>query len=258
MAHEGAILSAVNAEIIAYMITVIIPNYNSSKYLSDTLQSVLNQTYKDFEIIVSDDGSTDGSLDIAKRFPVTVLPYPTNTGFAAAMNRGLHASNPQRPYILFPSSDDLLTKTSLETCVNTIHGYDLVCGQALTIGPNTTLQEAYALALTPPQKVRSLRGPAILMRRDVFQRYGLFDKRLRYKPDKELWVRLFGVDTGRTDRATFKTLDTILGYYRIRPDSHQQKFKLLTREQKAEILSTFDAIVQERLHNINDTNTEFL
>ena len=50
------------------MISVIIPNYNNSKYLEKCIESVLNQKYKDFELIIVDDGSTDNSIDIIKKY----------------------------------------------------------------------------------------------------------------------------------------------------------------------------------------------
>ncbi|MBF0518644.1 MAG: glycosyltransferase, partial [Nitrospirae bacterium] len=69
-------------------VTVIIPNYNGHTYLGDCLNSLRNQTYKKFEIIVVDNGSTDGSVDFIKEtFPeVRLISFNKNTGFSHACN----------------------------------------------------------------------------------------------------------------------------------------------------------------------------
>ena len=92
------------------MISVIIPVYNVEKYLNRCLQSVLNQTYTEFEVILIDDGSTDKSGEICdsvlsdKRCKVI---HQNNQGVSSARNRGLAASRGE--YILFVDPDDWLT-----------------------------------------------------------------------------------------------------------------------------------------------------
>lgn len=90
--------------------SIIIPSYNQKEYLPDAIESALAQTYKDIEIIVIDDGSTDGSLEIAKKYPVTVVQQ-SNRGLASARNTGI--MNASGDYILPLDADDML----LEDCV---------------------------------------------------------------------------------------------------------------------------------------------
>lgn len=74
--------------------SVIIPNWNGEKFLTQCLDSLAYQTYTDFETIIVDNGSTDSSLDIIARYPwVHVLQQDVNLGFAAAVNIGINASN---------------------------------------------------------------------------------------------------------------------------------------------------------------------
>lgn len=97
-------------------ISVIIPIYNVEKYLTECLDSVLNQTFKDFEIICVNDGSTDGSSDIINDYSqkyenITVI-NKENEGSGLARNTGLKHANGN--YVFFMDSDDYLAENALE------------------------------------------------------------------------------------------------------------------------------------------------
>lgn len=97
-------------------ISVIIPAYNSEKFISETLDSLLNQTMKDIEVIVVNDGSTDGTQKIIdlykKQSPVFKSITQENAGVSAARNNGLeHATG---DYVVFLDADDFFTPDSLE------------------------------------------------------------------------------------------------------------------------------------------------
>ena len=88
-------------------ISVVIPVYNKEKYVKETLQSVLNQDFNDFEIIIVDDGSTDKSLDIIKQFSASKIKIirQENQGVAIARNTGVAAANAE--IVAFLDADDL-------------------------------------------------------------------------------------------------------------------------------------------------------
>ena len=97
-------------------ISVIIGVYNAEKYLAETIESVINQTFKDWELILVDDGSTDNSQKIAKEFEekdqrIKILEKE-NGGRASAINFGLKKA--QGEYIAFLDADDLMPKERLE------------------------------------------------------------------------------------------------------------------------------------------------
>ncbi|MED1809722.1 CDP-glycerol glycerophosphotransferase family protein [Bacillus subtilis] len=109
-----------------YVVSVIIPIYNVGNILMDTLNSLLNQTLKSVEYILIDDGSTDNSPALMKKFAeqqdhVRIISQ-TNKGPAAARNRGL--VNAKGEYICFVDSDDILPADSLETLYNCAKKYD--------------------------------------------------------------------------------------------------------------------------------------
>lgn len=100
-------------------VSVIVPMYNSEKYIAILLESVLVQTLKDFELIIVDDGSTDKSCEIIESYKprfgnkLRLVHSPKNTGHPAEpRNRGLALSRGK--YVFFMDSDDALTKTSLK------------------------------------------------------------------------------------------------------------------------------------------------
>lgn len=110
-------------------ISIIIPVYNVEDYLRDCLNSLLAQTYTDFEVICVNDGSKDGSLKILKeyasKYPQFNLIDQENKGLSGARNTGVKAATGD--YIFFLDSDDWIEPYSLERLVAAIEGEDLVC-----------------------------------------------------------------------------------------------------------------------------------
>lgn len=96
-------------------ISVIIPIHNSSKHIEECLQSVINQTYKDIEIIVVDDASIDNSLELVKNIKdnrIKIIELKENVGAANARNKGIE--NATGHYICFLDSDDYWVLDKLE------------------------------------------------------------------------------------------------------------------------------------------------
>lgn len=95
--------------------SICIPNYNYARYIGETIQSVLNQTYTDFEIVVVDNASTDNSVEVVKSFNdprIKLFVNQYNVGFAPNLDRA--AQKASDPFIIMLSSDDLMRPTALE------------------------------------------------------------------------------------------------------------------------------------------------
>lgn len=123
------------------LISVIIPVYNVSNYIERCLQSVLEQTYKDIEIIVVDDASPDNSMVKAHRLlknvenNVKIVSHPSNRGLSAARNSGV--KNSTGDYLYFLDSDDEIPPTCIEALVSYIKedfSPDVIMGEMETIG----------------------------------------------------------------------------------------------------------------------------
>ena len=99
------------------LVSVIVPIYNSGKFLEQTIQSVLNQSFKDIELLLVDDGSTDCSLSICEKFAkddnrITLISQ-SNSGVSVARNNGLR--NAQGEYVYFLDSDDTIDSEFIRT-----------------------------------------------------------------------------------------------------------------------------------------------
>ncbi|MDP3948293.1 MAG: glycosyltransferase family 2 protein [bacterium] len=178
--------------------SVIIPNWNGSELLKDCLNSLAEQTFKNFEIILVDNGSTDNSLEYVKNhFPqVRVISLEKNFGFAKAINEGVKASNTE--YVVFLNNDTSVDKDwlkSLILCADShpevisvnskllnfydkkiIDGVGILInevGQARSIG----WQEKDKNQYNSEQYIFGATGGASLFRRDDLIKVGLFDER---------------------------------------------------------------------------------
>lgn len=91
--------------------SIIIPVYNVENYIEECLDSVANQTYKDYEVIIVNDGTKDNSMERAKQYPFTIINQK-NQGLSVARNEGVKIA--KGDYILFLDSDDYLQKDTLK------------------------------------------------------------------------------------------------------------------------------------------------
>jgi len=98
------------------LVSVVIPVYNSEKFLAESIESVLNQTFKNIEVITIDDGSTDKSLDILQQFSdkITIISQP-NQGLAVALNAGIKKIHGK--WFKWFSPDDVLYPEAIQTLV---------------------------------------------------------------------------------------------------------------------------------------------
>lgn len=105
----------------SYMVSIITPSYNSSQYISESINSVIGQTYDNWELILVDDYSSDNSVEIAKSFSslddrIRVVQLNRNSGAAIARNEGIKIASGR--YIAFLDSDDIWLPNKLDQQVN--------------------------------------------------------------------------------------------------------------------------------------------
>ncbi len=122
------------------LVSIIVPIYNTAEYLPACLDSIINQTYQNLEIILIDDGSTDNSREIAnnytKKDPRIKLVHQKNQGLSAARNTGIKNTTGQ--YITFVDSDDKIESQMIENMLNAIQktNANIVCCSFKEIFPN--------------------------------------------------------------------------------------------------------------------------
>lgn len=110
------------------LISVITPSFNSSKFIADTIESVINQTYENWEMIIVDDCSTDNTREILSSYAqkdgrINVIFLKENSGAGAARNRALEAAKGR--FITFLDSDDLWVPEKLQTQLEFMLGHDI-------------------------------------------------------------------------------------------------------------------------------------
>ena len=161
------------------LISVIIPAYNRERYLAETIKSVFAQTYRPIEIIVVDDGSTDGTADVARNFSEAVRYFfQPNSGCGSALNTGVKKA--EGDFLSFIGSDDLWTEKKLTLqmkALKTDSETDMVFGYVSHFySPDLGHRERERL-LCPTEKMPGYHAGTMLIRRKAFLRVGLFDSR---------------------------------------------------------------------------------
>ena len=103
-----------------YKVSVIIPNYNGKKYLKDCLDAMENQSFHDFEVLLIDNGSTDGSQEYVRTsYPwVKLISLKENTGFCGAVNQGIR--NSRSPYVILLNNDTIAENKFIEELIKEI------------------------------------------------------------------------------------------------------------------------------------------
>jgi glycosyltransferase involved in cell wall biosynthesis len=180
----------------APLITCVVPVYNGERFLAETIESILAQTHQPIEVIVVDDGSTDGTPEVTASFGNAVrCVRQANAGLAAARNTGIEHARGE--FVAFLDADDLWHPEKLARQMTRFQARpDLdLC---ITAFQNFWMPEAEAdeRRFRNHRIARPFAGyvvPALLARRSAFDRYGLFDPALRYSPGAPWFVRAIGM-----------------------------------------------------------------
>jgi len=188
-------------------ISVIIPVYNTEPYLKRSIQSVLDQTLKEIEIICIDDGSTDNSLNILNEFKkidnrITVIHFKENKGPSICRNTGINIANGE--FIGFTDSDDYVDKRYFENLYKYSKDKDIVIG---TFVRSTNDSEDYILH----KKLKKIQGYVwnSIFRRQFLDANNLrFPTNIRFKEDE-----IFRIECYNHDPKLFETPDEGIYYY---------------------------------------------
>lgn len=187
-------------------VSVIIPTYNRANFIGETIQSVLDQTFQDFEIIVVDDGSTDNTKEIIESFikksgKIKYL-YEKNSGTCAAP-RNVGFYNSTGKYLCFLDSDDLWLPEKLQKQIdffknsgNEKLGF-IDCGTLIINEHGKEIKNNYNFPKYQGNVYKDflkynfvLSPGSVLIKRSVLENIGLFDENLPSAEDWELWIRI--------------------------------------------------------------------
>ncbi|MEH2183441.1 glycosyltransferase family 2 protein [Nostoc sp.] len=191
-------------------VSVIIPSYNHEKYISETISSVLNQSYQDFEIVITDDYSSDNTIKIVKEFNdprIRLFCFPKNRGAAVAANNCIKEARGE--LIAMLSSDDIFTPDKLAKQVSYLEanpdvGAVFSYAHIIDDDGNDFNQENhfYKQIFIQPNRNRfewlnhfffkgnCLCHPSALVRQKCYIEVGQYDERFAQLPDFDFWIRL--------------------------------------------------------------------
>jgi len=176
------------------LVSVIIPVHNGERFIADAVNSVLSQRYPSIEIIIIDDGSTDGTEAVVRRLPCEVHYFKQGQqGPAAARNRGVRDASGD--YVAFLDVDDLWPEHMLRTCMDELRlrpDLDVVRGysQVMELDPATGTYEYRG----NPKESFPYSIASGVYRKRVFDRVGLFDKSLLFGEDTDWYHRARELD----------------------------------------------------------------
>lgn len=182
-----------------FFVSVIIPTYNRKDRLIKTINSVLAQDYQDYEIIIIDDGSIDGTSDYIKQyFPqVILLTHKTNQGVSAARNVGIEKA--QGNWIAFLDSDDLWHSNKLSQQIyylkqhpqyDICHSEEIWIKDGIRINPKKKHQKIAGNIYYKSVELCSISISTVILKKEIFNKVGLFDINLPACEDYDLWLRI--------------------------------------------------------------------
>jgi len=179
-------------------ISVIIPTFNRKDLVTRAIESVVNQTLQPYELIVIDDGSTDGTSEIIKsEFPQIKYIWQENTGISNARNLGIQ--NSKGNWIAFLDSDDEWLPKKLEYQFNAIqpnsefqifHTNEIWIRNGKRVNPKNKHQKYGGHIFEKCLPLCVISPSSVLIKKDIFKKYGLFDTALPACEDYDMWLRI--------------------------------------------------------------------
>jgi glycosyltransferase involved in cell wall biosynthesis len=181
-------------------VSVVIPAYNQSHFLAHAINSVLAQTYQDYEVIVVDDGSTDDTAAVAKQFGDAIrYIHQTNRGLSGARNTAIR--NAKAEIIALLDSDDLWEPTFLEVMLKLLKQHSDAAGAYCGFQYINAAGEIVgkpSLKVVQPEKFHEtivvegnwLAPCGVIFRKKLAEEIGLFDEALQALEDSDMWIRM--------------------------------------------------------------------
>jgi glycosyltransferase involved in cell wall biosynthesis len=226
------------------------PAYNASQYISESIESILNQTFYDFELIIIDDGSTDNSVEIIKSYHDHRIVLRENPhDFIHSLNTGIELSKGK--YITRMDADDIMPPNRLEVQFRYMEDnqrIDVCGGWMETFGKNVSIQKApvnHEEILVGMLLNNCLFHPTVMLRRESIAKLPFFPhiykQEFIYAEDYKLWTDLamFGLHFANIPEALVK--------YRLSETQNTSKFALRMHNCSIHIQSEYLEFVSEKL-----------
>jgi glycosyltransferase involved in cell wall biosynthesis len=237
------------------LVSIVIPVYNGSNYMRQAIDSALNQTYKNIEILVINDGSKDATEQIALSYGSKIRYFnKENGGVASALNLGIKEMKGE--YFSWLSHDDIYYPNKVERQIQELRGLEdresIVYTDYELVDAN--LNHLYFLKMSADHELRklheglyavvyaTLHGCSMLISKSTFTKVGLFDENLRNTQDYDLWFKIF------KEGYQLKYVGEVL----IKSRSHEEQDSKKSKNVKEEC----DSLWIKILSNLSDLDCE--
>ncbi len=205
-------------------VSVIIPVFNADKYIREAIESVINQTFIDYEIVVVNDGSTDRTVEIIQPYEKNIglkILHRNNSGPSKARNEGVRAARGE--YCAFLDADDIMMPERLALQVSSL---DNKAGVGLVYTDLMTFNERGIVHRSKKRFIRPYSGnvvekllienfittSTVMVRKECFERVAYFDETMKHSEDYKMWLSI-------AKRYEIDYLDLPLVKYRYHADS---------------------------------------
>ncbi|MCO6496346.1 MAG: glycosyltransferase [Chitinophagaceae bacterium] len=234
------------------LVTIITINLNNLEGLKQTMESVFKQSFSDYEYIIIDGGSTDGSREYIEQHVEKLVYWVSekDSGVYAAMNKGIRQSKGE--FLMFLNSGDyFFNQKSMETLIARSEGYDLVYGNILVKEDDKEWVKNYPAELSFKYFLAdTLPHPATLIRSSLLKKFGLFNEQLKIVSDWEFF--LYSVCSLN---AKYKYVDETISVFPYNGlSSVASNQKLISEERRAVLSLRYASFLEDYKEAERDSN----
>lgn len=217
-------------------ITVVMPSFNQAVFLEEAIQSVLSQSYPNLELIVLDAGSTDGSVDIIKKYAdkITYWRSHPDEGQSAAFNEGFRMATGD--FLTWLNSDDVMLPGTLHLLNKYVHKYpscEWFLGNTVWIDKEGVIfrvgKKENWTNFFPKKGFYSAGGPTSFFHKDLLEKFGYMRENFHYSMDMELWDRFI------VNGVKFHRIDGYCWALRMHDKAKTSSYMFVNNENKFEI-----------------------
>lgn len=178
-------------------VSVILPTFNRAYVLKRAIDSVFNQTYKDFEFIIVDDGSTDDTQELLKNYPTIKIITTKNQGVSAARNQAIKSARGE--WVAFIDSDDEWLPEKLEKQIEyaknhphiqIIHGEEIWIRNGVRVNPKTKHQKGGGDQFLPSLHLCAISPSVVMLKKSLLLDNGMFREDYPCCEDYDLWLKI--------------------------------------------------------------------
>jgi len=212
-------------------VSIILPTYNGAKYIRQSIDSCLNQTHKNIELIIVDDGSTDNTPQIIKSYKDSRIRYlrqDINYGVSYALNKGFSHANAE--YLTWTSDDNFYSPEAIECMLRVLQSnkkIDFVYANFYKIDEKGNILVVRRVDSPKRLDIENCIGACFLYRKRVYQRIGDYNPKALLAEDYDYWLRV-------REKFRMQKINKYLYYYRVHLGSLSSRYPMAEVERMVE------------------------